>query len=112
MKLQFYKKGIPTEILKRVGILVVVFVVSVVFFEIVTNISEPQEVSAQSSPTLPTVTIDYLGDAYTELHGYVTEMDPAYMRDAIIPLATERNVSITADSRTGMNTMSLFSMGA
>ena len=99
MKLQFYKKGIPTEILKRVGILVVVFVVSVVFFEIVTNISEPQEVTAQSSPTLPTVTIDYLGDATTELHGYVTEMDPAYMRDAIIPLDSERNVSITVDSK-------------
>ena len=99
MKLQFYKKGIPTEILKRIGILLVVFIVSVVFFEIVTNIQEPQEIIAQSSPTLPTVQIDYLSDASTELHGYVSEMDPAYMRDAIIPLDSERNISITVDPK-------------
>ena len=99
MKLQFYKKGIPTRILRRIGVLIVVFAVSVVFFEIVTNISESQEVSSQSSPTLPTVTIDYLSDASTILHGYVSEMDPAYMRDAIIPLDANRTVSLTIDSK-------------
>ncbi|MBR1623157.1 MAG: hypothetical protein IJ675_04540, partial [Pseudobutyrivibrio sp.] len=85
MKLQFYKKGIPTKVIKRAGTLFAIFVAAVVFFEIVTNISEPKEVSAQSKPTLPVVTINYLGDAFTELHGYASEMDPAYMRDAIIP---------------------------
>jgi len=99
MKLQFYKKGIPTRILKRAGILLGVFLVSVVFFEIVTNISETKEVSAQSSPTLPIVSINYLEDASTELHGYKTEMDPAYMRDAIIPLDSERNVKLTVDTK-------------
>jgi hypothetical protein len=99
MKLQFYKKGIPTRILKRIGVLIIVFAVSVVFFEIITNISESQEISAQASPTLPTVTIDYLSDASTELHGYVSEMDPAYMRDAIIPLDANRTVSLTIDSK-------------
>ena len=99
MKLQFYKKGIPTKIIKRAGLLFAIFVAALVFFEIITNLDEPKEISAQSSPTLPTVTINYLGDAFTQLHGYVSEMDPAYMRDALIPLDTERTVSLTVDSK-------------
>ena len=99
MKLQFYKKGIPTKIIRRAGILFAIFIAAVVFFEIITNISEPKEVSAQATPTLPVVTINYLGDANTELHGYVTEMDPAYMRDAIIPLDSNRTVSLSIDTK-------------
>ncbi|PHU41252.1 hypothetical protein CSX00_01825 [Pseudobutyrivibrio ruminis] len=95
MKLQFHKKGIPTNILKRMAVLFVVFIISVVFFEIITNISESVKVSKQSDATLPIVSINFLGDASTELHGYVNEMDPAYMRDAIIPLDSERNVNIS-----------------
>ena len=99
MKLQFYKKGIPTKIIKRATILLVIFVVSLVFFEIVTNISEPKEISSQASPTLPVVYVNYLQDASTELHGYVSKMDPAYMRDAIIPLDSERTVSLSIDEK-------------
>ncbi|SHI68231.1 hypothetical protein [Pseudobutyrivibrio xylanivorans] len=97
MKLQFYKKGIPTKIIKRIAILFVVFVASLIFFEIITNVSEVVEVSSQASPTLPIVRVNYLNDASTELHGYVSEMDPAYMRDAIIPLDSERNISLSID---------------
>ena len=99
MKLQFYKKGIPTKIIKRAVILLAVFIVSLVFFEMVTNITEPKEVSTQASPTLPIVYVNYLDDATTELHGYVSEMDPAYMRDAIIPLDSQRNVSLSIDPK-------------
>ncbi len=97
MKLQFYHKGIPTQIIKRILILITVFIVSVAFFEIITNISEDVEISSQSSPTLPLVSINYLSDASTCLHGYVTEMDPAYMRDAIIPLDDARNISLSIE---------------
>ncbi len=99
MKLQFYKKGIPTKILKRIAVLSVVFIISLIFFEIITNVSEVLEISSQSSPTLPIVKVDYLSDASTELHGYVSEMDPAYMRDAIIPLDSERNISLSIDTK-------------
>ena len=99
MKLQFYKKGIPTRIIKRAGILLAVFLVSVVVFEILTNITETKEVATQATPTLPLVSINYLDDACTELHGYVNEMDPAYMRDAIIPLDSERTVSLSIDAK-------------
>ncbi|MBQ7148866.1 MAG: hypothetical protein IJR96_08960 [Pseudobutyrivibrio sp.] len=97
MKLQFYKKGIPTKILQRAAILLAVFIISLVFFEIVTNISEDVEISKQSSPTLPVVAIEYLNHGYTQLHGYTSEMDPAYMRDAIIPLDENRNISLSID---------------
>ena len=99
MKLQFHKKGIPTNILKRMSVLFVVFIVSVVFFEIITNISENVKVSKQSDATLPMVSINFLGDASTELHGYVNEMDPAYMRDAIIPLDSKRMLIYLSSAR-------------
>ncbi len=99
MKLQFYKKGIPTRILKRAAILVAVFIASTIFFEIVTNVSDSVEVSSQDKPTLPVVSVNFLGDASCELHGYVTEMDPAYMRDAIIPLDGNRTISLSIDTK-------------
>lgn len=99
MRLQFYKKGIPTKILQRAAILLAVFIISLMFFEIVTNISEDVEISKQSSPTLPIVTMEFLNHGTTELHGYTSEMDPAYMRDAIIPLDKTRNISLSIDTK-------------
>lgn len=99
MKLQFYKKGIPTKIIKRSGILFAIFLVALIFFEVITNISEPKEVTDLASPTLPIVSINYLDDASSHLHGYITQMDPAYMRDAIIPLDSNRNVSLSIDAK-------------
>lgn len=99
MKLQFYKKGIPTKILQRAAILLAVFIISLIFFEIVTNISEDVKVSKQTSPTLPIVAIEFLNHGRTELHGYTAEMDPAYMRDAIIPLDENRNISLSIDTK-------------
>ena len=97
MKLQFYKKGIPKKIIQRCVILIATFVASIIFFEIITNISEDVEVSSQLSPTLPTISVNYLGDVTTTLHGYISEMDPCYMRDAIIPLDDDRNISLTVN---------------
>ncbi|SEA97708.1 hypothetical protein SAMN02910384_02918 [Pseudobutyrivibrio sp. ACV-2] len=99
MRLQFYKKGIPTKILQRAAILLAVFIISLVFFEIVTNISEDVEISKQSSPTLPIVTMEFLNHGNTQLHGYTSEMDPAYMRDAIIPLDKKRTISLSIDTK-------------
>ena len=97
MKLQFYKKGIPKKIIQRCVILTATFAASIIFFEIITNISEDVEVSSQLSPTLPTISVNYLGDVTTTLHGYISEMDPCYMRDAIIPLDDDRNISLTVN---------------
>jgi len=95
MKLQFYKKGIPIKTIKRLILLGCVFLASIIFFEITTNFTEEVTISNISNPTLPTVDINYLGNAKTQLHGYITEMDPCYMRDAIIPLDKNRIIDIS-----------------
>lgn len=95
MHLRFYKRGIPTHIINRLLLLLAVFLVSVVFFEITTNVSESVETTSIDSPTLPTITVNYLDDGSTILFGYTSEMDPCYMRDAIIPLDDSRNISLT-----------------
>ncbi|SFH93372.1 hypothetical protein SAMN04487830_11347 [Pseudobutyrivibrio sp. OR37] len=99
MKLQFYKKGIPTKIIKRSGILFAIFICAVIFFEIITNITETKEVTKLAKPSLPIVSVNYLQDASSQLHGYVSKMDPAYMRDAIIPLDANRTVSLSIDAK-------------
>lgn len=99
MKLQFYKKGIPTKYIKRIVQLLIVFCVSIVFFEIYLNDEEEVEVVEFSDPTLPLVNVKYLGGHTTTLHGYVTDMDPCYMRDAIVPLDKERKVQVQVDTK-------------
>ncbi len=98
MKLQFHKKGIPTNIIKRAVLLIAVFIVSVVLFEIVTNVTDSVEITVQENPTLPVLNVNFLDDASCQLHGYVTEMDPVYMRDAVIPLDNERNIDISLNA--------------
>ena len=94
MKLRFYKKGIPVKIIRKLVLLGLVFVFSVVFFEMYTNQTETIQVSNMSDPTLPTIDLTYLNAGTTKLHGYITEMDPCYMRDAIIPLDKERTIDL------------------
>lgn len=99
MKLQFYKKGLPTSVIKRIILLLAVFVAAIIFFEILTNRQRAVEGINMDSPTLPLVSIEYMGDVTTILHGYVQEMDPCYMRESIIPLSDDRVISLTMDTK-------------
>lgn len=99
MKLQFYKKGLPTSVIKRIILLLAVFVAAIIFFEILTNRQRAVEGINMESPTLPLVSIEYMGDVTTILHGYVQEMDPCYMRESIIPLSDDRVISLTMDTK-------------
>lgn len=99
MKLQFYKKGLPTSVIKRIILLLAVFVAAIIFFEILTNRQRAVEGINMDSPTLPLVSIEYMGDVTTTLHGYVQEMDPCYMRESIIPLSDDRVISLTMDTK-------------
>ena len=94
MKLQFYKKGLPIKTIHRLILLAIVFLASTAFFEIILNVTEDVSEVEMSEPTLPTIDISFLGEHSTTLHGYTTEMDPSYMRDAIIPLDEDRNIDM------------------
>ena len=99
MKLRFQESRISKINKKRVGILVGVFFVSLIFFNIVLNKKETtQSTTDMASPTLPIVTMEGLGRPMSELHGYRSQMDACYMRDAVIPLGSDRRLPITIDT--------------
>ncbi len=99
MRLQFYKKGLPTNVIKRIILLLVVFVAALIFFEILTNRQQEIDGTNMDSPSLPLVSIEYKGDTTTTLHGYVQEMDPCYMRESIIPLSDDRMINLSMDTQ-------------
>ncbi len=94
MKLSFRQKGISKEIKKKIEILAGTFLAAVIFFSIVLNYQGEGKVTAMEEPTLPTVTMEALGMTMNELHGYVTKMDACYMRDAVVPLDSDRKLPI------------------
>lgn len=98
MKLTFRSTGIPTHIKKRAILLMVLFVVCLVFFEIIFNLRQEDEVSVIATPTLPIVSVQALGHDMCELHGYVNEMDASYMRDAVIPLDSTRHLPVIVNT--------------
>lgn len=46
------------------------------------------------APRLPTVTMEACGREMNELHGYLREMEACYMRDAVLPLDSERKLPL------------------
>ncbi|MCF0131248.1 MAG: hypothetical protein HUJ71_05945 [Pseudobutyrivibrio sp.] len=98
MKLQFYKKGIPIKRIRRIMYLIVVFVISIGVFEVMTNQKVSQIVTYMDDPTFPVLTVSYFDDASMVLHGYATQMDPCYMRDALIPLSEDRMVNLSLNA--------------
>ncbi len=99
MKLRFQESRISKINKRRVLLLIGVFFVSLLFFNIVLNKKEASvSTTDMASPTLPIVTMEALGKPMSELHGYRSEMDACYMRDAVIPLGSDRRLPITIDT--------------
>ncbi|MDD6194515.1 MAG: hypothetical protein PUB19_06420 [Lachnospiraceae bacterium] len=97
-KLYFREKGIPKEIKKRIGILAVIFIIFLVFFQILLNRRPPEKHVTMAEATLPLVTVESYGKTMGELHGYINEMDACYMRDALIPLDSQRKMTLQIDT--------------
>lgn len=94
MKLNFRVKGISNEIKQRILVLAVIFVAAVVFFEVVLNYESQNKEKEMESAVLPTVTMMAFDTQINELHGYKTQMNACYMRDAIVPLNAERELPL------------------
>lgn len=95
MRLSFRERGLSKANKKRIYMLLIIFVVAFVFFQIILNHQSRGRVTEMDAPQLPVVTMEALGMQMNELHGYVTEMDAAYMRDAVIPLGSDRKLPIS-----------------
>ena len=84
MKLNFREKGIPKWVKHRLGVLFLIFIGALVFFQIVLNRGEEEKKVTMADATLPLVGVQTYDHTMGELHGYRTEMDACYMRDALI----------------------------
>ncbi len=88
-------------------ILVLVFVMSVLVFGGMTNHTNEDLTREMEEATLPVVSLYQNDVELNELHGYSTEMDMAYMRDAIMPIGKDRKLPITIQTyQTAVDTIS------
>lgn len=76
-------------------VLALVFVVSVLVFGRMTNYTNEDLTRDMGEATLPVISLYQNDVELNELHGYSTEMDAAYMRDAIMPIGKDRKLPIT-----------------
>lgn len=94
MELSFREKGIPKNLIRRILLLLFIFLGGLVFFNILINIHIKSQVSKMTAPTLPTVSMTADGVELNELHGYKNEMDACFMRDDIVPISSDRVLPI------------------
>lgn len=71
-------------------VLSVIFLVSAAFFSIVTNQVNEDLTTEMADASLPVLSLYSDNTEINELRGYTTEMDAAFMRDTITPIAADR----------------------
>ena len=98
MALNFRTTGMKKSTKHRIILLVIVFFISLLFFYIILNRKTSPNVSTMSSPTLPTVSVESFGTKQLLLHGYIAKMDDTEMTDNLIPLDTDRKLTITVNT--------------
>ncbi len=94
MNLTFRTKGLPKGLIKRVLLLLAVFLGCLILFSIIINFHTKDTTSEMSGPTLPTVSLTAGGREISSLRAYTAEMDACYMRDAVAPLDENRILPI------------------
>lgn len=75
-------------------VLSILFVAAVVAFSFMTNQTNEDLTIKMADATLPVITLYHENTAVNELHGYVSEMDAAYMRDTITPISEDRKLPV------------------
>ena len=96
-RLAFHKKIFPIRILKRFLLLLLIFAVALVAFEAYNNYEGEKVIIAKTTPTIPLLSITYLGSYNTDLYGYTEEMNGRFMRDALILLPKDRTFTMSMD---------------
>ncbi len=89
----------PTSIVRsrilRVIILIAVFIGGVFFFSRFMNHQQVRSASDLSDPTLPVMYVDLNGNKIDRMNGFVTKMNAAGMREALIPMTSSRSISVS-----------------
>ena len=91
----------------KAAVLAAVFIGAVLIFGRFMNDTNEDLTTEMKEATLPVITM-YQGDQeLNELHGYVTEMNAAYMRDTITPVGEDRKLPIVIQTnQTAVDTIS------
>lgn len=83
---------------RQIIIAVIIFVVTFVVATILFNIQKTYASDDMSPATLPTITSMAFGDSIGILYGYKEKMDACYMRDSVIPLESDRKLSLNINT--------------
>lgn len=94
MQLSFRERGLSKAVKKRILILLLVFIGGMIFFNIALNFKWEKKSTEMADPTLPTISVEALGTTINTLHGYTSEMDGLYMRNAVVPLEDDRKITL------------------
>jgi hypothetical protein len=85
------------KIIRKI-VMVIAFIAAVIGFGFTTNQANEDLTTTMAAATLPTISFYYRDVEMNELHGYVDEMDMTKMRDSILPIADDREVTLVVNS--------------
>jgi hypothetical protein len=88
------------KIIRKI-VMILVFIAAIIGFGFTTNQTNEDLTTTMAAATLPTITFYYQDVEMNELHGYVNEMDITKMRDSILPIADDRNVTLVVNTYGG-----------
>ncbi|MDO4804588.1 MAG: hypothetical protein Q4A32_07195 [Lachnospiraceae bacterium] len=79
----------------KTAVLFAVFVAGVVFFSLFMNTQVTESASDLQDSTLPVMCIDVGSNRVNRMYGYREEMAAADLRDSVIPMTTERQITVS-----------------
>lgn len=83
------------KVILRIAVLFVIFVGGVIGFSQLLNQQSVETTREMEEPTLPTLCIDYNGYKINQMYGYTQEMDQNTLRDGLVPLTTNREITVS-----------------
>ena len=98
MRKKTFTINISKEHKIRILLLTAVFIIALAgfaFFRTRSTVVTPSEVRPAS---LPTISLTACDSQVNELHGYASDMDACYMRDAIVPVKSDRLLTFTVNT--------------
>lgn len=91
----------------KAAVLLVIFIFALLVFGKLMNHTNEDLTTEMEAATFPVISLYQDDVEINELHGYANEMDAAYMRDTITPIATDRKLPISIRTyQTAVDTIS------
>ncbi len=80
----------------KIAALLAIFIGGVLLFSrLFVNHQQTERASDLKDPTLPVMCVDMNGNKVDRMYGFVTQLDAADMREALIPMTTSREITVS-----------------